>query len=230
MPKRPSSIIIAPDSQIICADKFGDVYSLPILVSEDPVPKATVLKQSISKPAATTLTVHSKGNRQALANQQRQIELAKGEQDGNASTSEEPAFELTLLLGHVSMLTNVTLGESDGRKYLLTADRDEHIRVSRFIPQTHVIHGYCLGHNQFIGDMVIPTARKDILISGGGDENLFVWDWVNGKYLSKADVLASAKTIAPDATNVAISGLRSLQYTSESGSESLTYIIAICEG
>ena len=31
MPKRPSAITVTPDAHILTADKFGDVYSLPLL-------------------------------------------------------------------------------------------------------------------------------------------------------------------------------------------------------
>ena len=73
MPKRPSAIEISSDSQIICGDKFGDVYSLPLIqdaswVAQKPAPKAR------NKPAANELTVHSQRNLEALRDQQKQIE------------------------------------------------------------------------------------------------------------------------------------------------------------
>lgn len=54
-------------------------------------------------------------------------------------------FEHKLLLGHVSMLTDIALVVLNGRNYIITADRDEHIRISRGIPQSHIIEGFCLG-------------------------------------------------------------------------------------
>ncbi|KAJ4861024.1 hypothetical protein T069G_06012 [Trichoderma breve] len=202
MPKRPSAVAIGPDSQIISADKFGDSF----------------------KPTATTLTVHSKGNRLALLNQIKQAELANEAKDGNAGG---PGFELNLLLGHVSMLTALVLGEQQGRKYIITADRDEHIRLSRYIPQAHIIENFCFGHKEFISDMVIPAAKPEILVSGGGDEDIFVWDWLAGKQLFKTSILSLAQEIAPETTTVAVSGLYTLLYPSEDGP--MTYILAICE-
>lgn len=229
MPKRPSSLVISPDSQIICADKFGDVYALPILdtgvTNSTSATRAT--KPVFVKPAANPLTVHSKGNLQALANQHRQIELASQGKDHHSKRAEEPTFELSLLLGHVSMLTAVALSENGDRKYIVTSDRDEHIRVTRYIPQTHIIQSYCLGHKDFIGDFIIPESKKNVLVSGGGDEDLLVWDWENGKLLSQTSILAMVKEVFPDVTKVAVSGLSSLQYPSESGP--LTYVLAICE-
>lgn len=171
--------------------------------------------------------MHSKGNLQALANQHRQIELASQGKDHHSKRAEEPTFELSLLLGHVSMLTAVALSENGDRKYIVTSDRDEHIRITRYIPQTHIIQSYCLGHKDFIGDFTIPESKKNVLISGGGDDDLFVWHWENGKLLSRTSILAMAKEAFQDITSVAVSGLSSLQYPSESGP--LTYVLAICE-
>lgn len=231
MPKRPSSIVVTSEANILSADKFGDVYQLPLIPSADFTPKPSTLaalsKQPFTKPAATPLTVHSKGNLQALANQQRQIEL-EGSGKEISVRAEEPNFELLLLLGHVSMLTSLCIGQVDGRKYILTCDRDEHIRVSRFTPQAHIIQSFCLGHKHFINDMTIPELRPEILVSGGGDDDLFVWDWVNGNLLSTVSMLDVVKTIAADTAAVAVSHLCSLTYPDESGP--LPYVLAICEG
>ncbi|KAH6998372.1 hypothetical protein BKA56DRAFT_607916 [Ilyonectria sp. MPI-CAGE-AT-0026] len=234
MPKRPSSVAIAPDSQIICADKFGDVYALPLIETTPPpsTPQPSTptpdSSKPVRKPAANTTTVHSQRNRQALVNQQRQMELATRSKGENETKAESPSFELTLLLGHVSMLTSLILGESDGRRYILTADRDEHIRVSRYIPQAYVIDGFCFGHKEFISSMTIPLTRANVLISGGGDEDLFLWDWKAAKLLSKKSILSLAQEIAPELTKVAVSGLQTLVYPTEAGN--LTYVVAICEG
>ncbi|PNY28429.1 tRNA (guanine-N(7)-)-methyltransferase non-catalytic subunit TRM82 [Tolypocladium capitatum] len=232
MPKRPSAVTIAPDSQIICADKFGDVYSLPLIMTPRP-PSSTSRPSTLnpvtarpSVPAANTLTVHSKRNLEALENQKKHLKLAKQRRD-EAAKADGPDFELTLLLGHVSMLTALVIGESERRRYILTGDRDEHIRVSRYMPQAHVIEAFCLGHKGFVGDIVIPASRGEILVSGGGDEDLFVWDWKAGKVLSKTSVLSLARETAPETSMVAVSGLYSLLYPSESGN--LTYVVAICE-
>lgn len=233
MPKRPSAVAIGPDSQIICADKFGDVYALPLLIPADGS-KSSVSQSSLHlpskkafKPTANTLTVHSKGNRIALLNQIKQAELASEAKDANGGSSSSPDFELNLLLGHVSMLTALVLGEQQGRKYILTADRDEHIRVSRYIPHAYIIENFCFGHKEFINDMVIPPTKQDILVSAGGDESIFVWDWLAGKQLFTTSILSLAQEIAPETAAVAVSGLYTLLYPSDSGL--LTYILAICE-
>ncbi|OAA43220.1 tRNA methyltransferase [Metarhizium rileyi] len=230
MPKRPSAIAIGPGSQIIVADKFGDVYSIPLIMtplspSSLALRAALTAKPSATEPAANTFTVHSKRNLAALEHQRKQLELEKAK--GGGAKTEGPDFELSLLLGHVSMLTSLAVTEIQGRTYIVTADRDEHIRVSRYMPQAHVIEGFCLGHKDFISDMTTPLRREDILISGGGDEELFIWDWRAGRILHKTNLLALAREIAPQTTRVAVSALTSLVYPEDGG---LTYVLAICEG
>lgn len=230
MPKRPSSVTIGPDSQIISADKFGDVYALPLLIDEsaqNPSSRSALAKPAF-KPSANNTTVHSKRNLRALSDQQRQLELTtRAKADAAEAKPEVPDFELTLLLGHVSMLTSLVLGESEGRNYILTADRDEHIRISRYIPQAYVIEGYCFGHKEFVSSMTIPLAKQEVLISGGGDDHLFVWDWKAGKLLSQTNILSLAQKVFPELNKVAVSSLETLVYPTDNGN--LTYILAICE-
>jgi tRNA (guanine-N(7)-)-methyltransferase subunit TRM82 len=241
MPKRPCAIALTPDnSMIISADKFGDVYSLPLLVpkvtelppvkSTTPNPEPTSVKSFV--PAANNLTVHSQRNRKALENQKKQ---------GNRPTEKpEPTFEYKLLLGHVSMLTDLALVSLEGRNYILTADRDEHIRVSRGIPQAHIIEGFCLGHTEFISRLCIPKDRADVLISGGGDDELYVWDWVKGVLISKADlrnlVVRAVFDIAGEGAvngsaeplKLAVSGITHIRQVGSEGPEDL--IVVRCDG
>ncbi|PFH59774.1 hypothetical protein XA68_11905 [Ophiocordyceps unilateralis] len=232
MPKRPSAIAMAMDSQIICADKFGDVYSLPLVPSSEAFSPAPAPVSKSGASAASTLTVHSKRNLEALKMQAKQLELRRlrgGDDNTTTKTAEStPAFELTLLLGHVSMLTSLVLAESDGRRYIVTADRDEHIRVSRYAPQAHVIEAFCLGHTEFVNAMVIPAERGDVLVSGGGDDDLLIWDWKAGRLLSQTSVLPIARNIVPEISKIAVSALHTLSWPSDSGA--VTYILAICEG
>ncbi|KAJ6785003.1 hypothetical protein PWT90_03688 [Aphanocladium album] len=233
MPKRPSAIQVTLELEIIVADKFGDVYCIPLLKSTAPYtpPARPSVSKPFTKPAASVLTVHSKGNRAALAAQQREMENPTNATSAAAGSqrAEGPDFEHTLLLGHVSMLTSLLIGrDRQNRKYILTSDRDEHIRVSRYMPQSHVIHGYCLGHAEFVGDMAIADSREETLVSGGGDDELFVWNWVTGELLCKTNILKSVKEVVPEATKVAVSRVFSNSYVSETDIE--THIIVICEG
>ncbi|KAI0352084.1 WD40 repeat-like protein [Trametes cingulata] len=100
-------------------------------------------------------------------------------------TSHENPSNGTLILGHASMLTTYLLTPDE--QYILTADRDEHIRVSWF-PKGYVIERYCLGHEKFVSALHIPSFNPSVLVSGGGDPMLKIWDWMSGKLLSEVSV------------------------------------------
>lgn len=225
MPKRPSGVAISPDSTaIIVADKFGDVYALPLDASASLSGLATSLAvkhhRDPLKPAANEHTVHSKINLRSLEMQHRALERReKGATPKESPKPEEPTFEHTLVLGHVSMLTTVLVKEFEGRRYILTADRDEHIRVSRYLPQNYVIEAFCMGHREFVNCLGVSEAYPGTLVSGGGDDELFVWHWTTGALLSKADILSHARAVS-DVSHVAVSKIVS------SGSS----IFATCEG
>ncbi|KAK4943802.1 tRNA (guanine-N(7)-)-methyltransferase non-catalytic subunit trm82 [Elasticomyces elasticus] len=183
MPKRLCAIVLTPDQKnILVGDKFGDVYLLPLHPSNDWAPTKTDDEQKPTfTPSATELTVHTKGNLEALR-QQREQKVTQAKKDG-------PKFELKLLLGHVSLLTDVAITEvQDGLKrkqYILTADRDEHIRVSRGITQAHVIEGYCLNHREFVTKLCIPPWDSEILVAGSGEPSLTAYRWRTGHLTDK---------------------------------------------
>ena len=262
MPKKPCSVILTTDeATILCADKFGDVYSLPLIVetsekstSEGVKMKdkpANIQKQKQFVPAATSLTVHTKRNQRALENQQKVPNMVPEKKILD--------FDHQLLLGHVSLLIDLAyitlnIGPEQRRSYIITADRDEHIRVSRGLPQAHVIEGYCLGHTEFVSRICIPLWRPEILISGGGDDFLLVWDWIHGKVIQKIDLKSvvdavkeeyleitrsgeAGKQIASgdpqildDGRRIAVCGIFTLSTPEILASGASGYIFIICEG
>ena len=183
MPKRLCSVALTPDEQtIIAADKFGDVYSLPLHPSEDYVgTKHTQgTPNGVFQPSATELTVHTKGNLEALRQQQKQRK--------RNARKEGPDFEHKLILGHVSLLTDVAIATAEvssrQRQFIITADRDEHVRISRY-PQAHIIHGYCLGFRDFVSKTRIVPWNQRYLIVGSGEPSLKIFDWQQGRLLSQ---------------------------------------------
>ncbi|KAG9188668.1 hypothetical protein G6011_07373 [Alternaria panax] len=237
MSRRPSSITLTSDNAtVLCADKFGDVYALPLLPSPDDdkvgepaeTPATEQPDQKEWVPSATTLTVHSGRNRKTLEEQLKQ--KAKGP----AKSKEPMRFKHELLLGHVSMLTDVAYTKAEGRSYIVTADRDEHIRISRGPPQAHIIEGFCFGHEAFVSRLCFTQSSQ--LVSGGGDDHLFVWDWQNcllkeklairdlafahlqGRQLVPAEIESSSYKIA-------VSGIWGLP--SRDGTET---VLVACEG
>ncbi|KAK3337144.1 hypothetical protein B0T19DRAFT_411641 [Cercophora scortea] len=235
MPKRPCSLAITPDNKtILSADKFGDVFALPLIYSEQQ-PKETDASSAAStpvstpstpqsfKPQANELTIHTKRNLKALANQKLGLKHA-----GSAKTV-EPVFEHTLLLGHVSMLTAIAVAtKGDSRYYIITADRDEHIRVSRGMPQAHMIEGFCLGHDEFVSRLCIPDTRPEVLISGGGDDDLFVWDWAAGKPLAKTNLLGHVQKLLPAINKIAVIRILACRPRQEDGNGP-AWVFAVCE-
>ena len=201
MPKRPCAITFTPDQKtILCGDKFGDVYALPLLPSEskkeqtlqscpDMKTEENLPSQEARfTPSASLRTVHTLKNRRALKDQLTSIKKKPSTKTMN--------FEHQLLLGHVSLLTDIicisVLGKdiacSNDWTYIITADRDEHIRVSRSIPQAHVIERFCLGHTQFVSKLCVPSWNPQWLISGGGDDQILVWDWLPGHIKTTFDL------------------------------------------
>ncbi|KAJ4396974.1 tRNA (guanine-N(7)-)-methyltransferase non-catalytic subunit trm82 [Gnomoniopsis smithogilvyi] len=224
MPKRPCSIVLTPDNKdILAADKFGDVYSLPLIPSEQPVaqvhpaqetpspspaPEPTGLSDGHFTPQATELTVHTKRNRRALLDQKVSLSNPKALLGGTPKRVDE-VFERQLLLGHVSLLTAIALGHDEqGRRYIITADRDEHIRVSRGTrEQAHVIESYCMGHEEFVHRLLIPKGCGNLLVSAGGDENVYVWRWREGVLLGRADLIGRAREVVEGIEKIAVTGL-----------------------
>ena len=102
------------------------------------------------------------------------------------------AYSLTekrrrLLLGHTaSMLTGVAVV----RNHILTADRDEKIRISSF-PDSFVIEGFLLGHTAYVTSM--DAVSKDggntgsLVATCGGDKTLRLWNLDEMKQAAEVD-------------------------------------------
>ena len=188
MPKRPCAVVSTGDDSLIVGDKFGDVYLLPL--HHMPAKNDETLlalkpeeEQEFFRPSASELTVHTKGNLEALRQQQK-MKVVR-------SPKPVPTFDHKLILGHVSLLTDLVITKElkwPYQTFLLTADRDEHIRVSRGPPQAHVIGNYCLGHTEFISKLRILPYFPRLLISGGGDDCLIAWDWQAGRLLHRTRI------------------------------------------
>ncbi|KAI0333911.1 hypothetical protein GY45DRAFT_1243707 [Cubamyces sp. BRFM 1775] len=108
---------------------------------------------------------------------------------GSLTAHENPSNG-TLILGHASMLTTYLLTSDE--QYVITSDRDEHIRISWF-PKGYVIERYCLGHEKFVSALHIPSFNPAVLVSGGGDPMLKVWNWISGKLLSEISVFEAVE-------------------------------------
>jgi len=167
-------------NQIIVADKFGDVYALPAFPTDEEDEAARLAARTstrLYRPTASESTVHSAANLRAL---QFQKKLAEEGKDPDIKNSDVLAFAHQLVVGHVSMINDVVIAQSSTgprglRNFIVTCDRDEHIRVSRAPPQAFVIESNLLAHREFVSTLCLVDTRT--LVSGGGDDELYVWDW-----------------------------------------------------
>lgn len=108
------------------------------------------------------------------------IDLSKEE------VSQEP------LLGHLSMVLDVQISHND--RYIITADRDEKIRVSSF-PLSYMISAWCLGHTQLVSSLCLcsQAAGTARLLSSAGDSMIRLWDYTTGTELAQCNVYTACK-------------------------------------
>ncbi|XP_029936639.1 tRNA (guanine-N(7)-)-methyltransferase non-catalytic subunit wdr4-like [Myripristis murdjan] len=97
----------------------------------------------------------------------------------------EPYKEGELKLGHLSMLLAITMTPND--KYIITADRDEKIRVSHH-KSPYNIQSFCLGHREFVSALLIPSGHPQWLLSGSGDGTMKLWECESGRKLQSCDL------------------------------------------
>ncbi|XP_036831159.1 tRNA (guanine-N(7)-)-methyltransferase non-catalytic subunit wdr4 [Oncorhynchus mykiss] len=97
----------------------------------------------------------------------------------------EPQKTGELKLGHLSMLLSMTLTPND--KYVVTADRDEKIRVSH-LRSPHNIQAFCLGHLEFVSSLLVPPGHPQWLLSGSGDGTMKLWEYESGRRLQSWDL------------------------------------------
>jgi tRNA (guanine-N(7)-)-methyltransferase subunit TRM82 len=130
-----------------------------------------------------------------------------------ATTIQPKSTPRRLLLGHTaSILTGMQVVPSSSEKtkqFLLTADRDEKVRVSYF-PDTHIIHGYLLGHNAFISAMDavhghhFSTAdggddnNRTLCLTASGDGTVRLWDYQLCKEIGMVPVVLKTPTKVTD--------------------------------
>jgi tRNA (guanine-N(7)-)-methyltransferase subunit TRM82 len=224
MPKRLSALAFTPSSSsnttIITADKTGEVYGLPLLpaaADDETPPRPETLSRHAQLrardgPEASTTTVHSQRNRQALEAQQRSAGKPTPRR-----VDDEVSRKYELQLGHVSIVTDVLFATapspSGGRRrgYIITADKDEHIRVSRAPPQAYVAEGFCLGHKRFVSRLCL--AEEEVLASAGGEDDVFGWRWREGKLAGRVGIAGAVGEVRrrlggkEEAEEIAVSGL-----------------------
>lgn len=138
--------------ELVVVDRFGDVRSFLLDPSSTDAPKPT----SIAYDTAD-------------------------EQDEMDSPTDR---SMQILFGHVGMIASIAFvpNRTDPQgppPLVITGDRDEHIRISRWGPQraAYVIERFLLGSQSFVGALAVVTdsTGSQRLITSEGGENLRVW-------------------------------------------------------
>ena len=189
--------IIHRTAKRVSSLSFATVYGQ---TSHHPILTVIVAGDVVGDATAYSLTIDSHCHFAEPPKNNHEHDMDDGDGNDNEATSETIVTKhRRLLLGHTaSMLTSVHVvtrttpshanqddddDESPSsiqqqQQLILTSDRDEKIRVSRF-PDTFCIEGYLLGHTAFVSS-VAPIHIKggnNACVSVGGDCTLRLWDY-----------------------------------------------------
>jgi len=205
-----------PANRITTAQLFqpqgSELLALLLLVDErrlvhyelDLANETLLLKASRSVPrSATCMTVgHLK-----LPNGETKYAVIVGQKTGEAVAVPFPDVDrdLKTLLGHTtSMVTHVAVTHDSS--LLLTADRDEKLRVSRF-PSAAIIESYCLGHAASLTKVACSVVTPELVVSTSMDNTLKLWQMTTGTLLASETLLpgveVSLEPLDEDASNAA---------------------------
>jgi len=182
-------VAISPDEKYaatISDDKSLHVFSLPSL--ELLSTRATTKKCSwITFAPTSDAIIVSDRTGDCYSYPLTPREIPKEDRPTNLTIVSDPSknLEADLLLGHVSVLTQHLI-TPDG-KSIISADRDEHIRISRY-PVSYVIERYLFGSQGFVSALHIPATKPEWLISGGGENDLRIWDWQQGLQIGSVPI------------------------------------------
>ncbi|NXX10351.1 WDR4 methyltransferase, partial [Podargus strigoides] len=134
-----------------------------------------------TKPSWECISVRSVNRRctsLAITTAEDKILVADKSGDVYSYSITEPQADGKLELGHLSLLLDVALSPDD--RYILTADRDEKIRVSLAKAPYNIV-SYCLGHKEFVSKILVIPNYPDLLLSASGDSTLRLWDYKSGE-------------------------------------------------
>ncbi|CAI4058355.1 Trm82p SKDI_04G3860 [Saccharomyces kudriavzevii IFO 1802] len=182
--------LTADDSRLIaCADSDKSV----LIFDVDRASKTNILKltKRFSFPKRpNAITVAEDGTTVIVADKFGDVYSI------DINSNPEEKFTQEPILGHVSMLTDVhMMKDSTGHTFLITSDRDEHIKISHY-PQCFIVDKWLFGHKHFVSS--ICCDKDSLLLSAGGDVNIFAWDWKTGETLSTFDYSGLIKPYLSD--------------------------------
>jgi WD40 repeat protein len=148
-----------------------------------------------------------------IANSDRAAVLVS-DKTGDVWGSDVPLLKnQTILAGHTaSVVTDMEIHNN----LVVTADRDEKLRVSRF-PDLETIVSYCLGHTSVVSSATfLSVGGNALLVSVSWDHRLCLWNPLNGKLLATK---LYPNTVVPDEEEVAVDEDASEPVDEEAGEE-----------
>lgn len=191
LPKRANAVSITEDGQtLVIADKFGDVYAfamhgcspdLPTPPTPAPIPEASTSTVGSKEDTPSESKSDRPGEAKAPSGKRRKV----GNTGGIAPEWRHVPAKISALspvVGHVSMLTAMLVLQKQGK--IITADRDEHIRVSKW-PQGWEIEHFLLGQRKFVSALALHPSDSNILLTAGGDDTLRMWDLTTYRCIRK---------------------------------------------
>jgi tRNA (guanine-N(7)-)-methyltransferase subunit TRM82 len=165
LPKKPSAITFTPESDsILVADRFGNVHKFG-------------LKDILS----------GKNAAKATGDDHEDEDGDDHEDDENPSGKDIEDEAQNIILGHFGTISDLRF--TGNGKHLISADRDDRIRVSRW-PHAYVVQSFCLGHTNFVVQSK-PVGASNFVVSGSGDGTVRSWNILTGAEVGKVDLDAS---------------------------------------
>lgn len=107
-----------------------------------------------------------------------------------------PRGNCQLLLGHLFSLSDVRImskTNNNEQAYIISADRDEKIRISRY-PDTFIIERFCFGHQHFIRRIIIVDDHRFLSIDQ--ESNAYLWNINNLEKLPNEHILKPERTVS----------------------------------
>eukprot|EP00750_Incisomonas_marina_P003159 INCI12866.4.p1 GENE.INCI12866.4~~INCI12866.4.p1 ORF type:complete len:458 (-),score=78.92 INCI12866.4:350-1723(-) len=179
-------------------DKLARVWTLAPAATSDSVSAAApsaaateLLSQGFPKKLSAVRLVRGTGGDECR--------VVVGDRQGAVLTVGSTTKVVQPLLGHTaSLITGLAFGGPSAAPLLLSADRDEKVRVSRF-PTTFEVEGYCLGHGKFVSELTTgafpegvatgdATGTRFLTITGCGDGKIRLYDVPSCRLLATVDV------------------------------------------
>ncbi|KAK8797094.1 hypothetical protein WA158_004304 [Blastocystis sp. Blastoise] len=170
-----TKVKIEKDNEILCGCVSSNNNEILLVTSDKNISLHNIADGSFiknvtcsKKPNAICMITHEKKEYAVIA-------------DKNGYLIGMPFPELTpmkFLFGHTASIITCIMSKNG---YLVSSDRDEKIFVNQF-PQSYIIHSLCSGHTMYI-KCLCDTPRDNVILSGGGDGTVFMWNIDNGRII-----------------------------------------------